>query len=116
MKGICVICEEEPGTEPWFGGVICDKCLAKKEKEWKSSSRSPKIIIQTPEDSNLLAAATYRHGYNEIILRESEEFSMELILSHEFIHYILNHFINVQTSFCYDNVSGYGEIEKYLEL
>lgn len=110
----CQRCHHEEGVHPYGKFKICDECMQWIEINWKSEPDQSKI--QIAQETKMGSEGSYHHGRGIIMLRELVESTLELIISHETMHHVLNHFISVQTSYCYDNVSGRAEIENWLEL
>ena len=110
---ICNKCGELEGVHPYGRFKLCDTCMRWAEINCKSEPHPPEIRIT--HELKLGSEGSYRQGENVIILRKTK-LTMEHILSHEAMHHVLNHFISVQASFCYDNVSGLGELEYYVGL
>ena len=114
MKRSCIFCGE-PAKNPWDNGnKICDECLKDRESDWKSNKN--RMNIELPFESKLGQGATYQHGTGIIRVYDFSILSAETCLSHEIVHHVLNHFISVQASICYDNVSGGGELERWINL
>jgi len=110
----CNKCHEKVGIHVYGKDKLCDECLNFVEKKLKS--KKEEVTIELPYVSKIGCGATYQHGDGIIRVYDFSRLSPELCLSHEIIHHVLNYFVSVQASYCYDNIDGAGQLHKELGL
>ena len=109
----CYGCESE-GLHRWGKYWLCDRCHEEAIITHKTKTETANIRILEKSKFGC-GGGYYDWETGEIYICNSDMgFSLEEVLHHENMHYILNVCIDPQTSFNYDNVSSKGEIDKFV--
>ena len=97
--------------ENWGRINLCKRCAKHYQKTLKAKNNNVDVKI---EQSEMIMEACYDHGEHYIGLKKfRSEHRLFTVLNHEYMHHLLNRFIDPRTSFRYDGVSPYGEYDEF---